>query len=248
MPAELRVDIYKYAFAIEPETTKQKLAPYALTRVNRQIRHESMPVYYTFAKSLELPVDASKISHTRDWLRTVDLAAFPKLPTFVFTFILRDDVDEFNAIMDFDLLVYRPSKELPRYMHMGYESAVTHLYRQYIYHAELTLEPDSHIGEGFERFKKVVEQDGLWIKRSWGPYGHPSPMIFPRMFADIAKRMAGRDWDKDALEEILDAFEHHLPGSPNSDFDETNYTESDWDSDEPDTSCSWMSELSRPDL
>lgn len=216
LPAELRIAIYKYAFADEPWNTKYKLAPYALTRVNRQIRHESMPLYYTFVESLELPVDAANISHTRDWLRTVDLAAFPKLPNFVFMFSIRRNDDERDAVLYADRDVYCPANALQRYMHMGYDNAVTRLYREYIGHRRLKLEPDSHIGEGFEHFKEVVEQDGLWVKRGFG-YGHCLPWLFKHMFADIAKRMAGRDWDKGALEEILDAFEHDLPCDPDTD-------------------------------
>lgn len=235
LPAELRIAIYKYAFDVEPWNTRFKVAPHALTRVNRQIRHESMPLYHTFVESLEyleLPVTASKISLTREWLRTVDLAAFPKLPTFVFTFSMGRDDDYFDANMYVSREVCRPAKGLRQHMHMGYENAVTHLYREYIGHDKLEVGADSHIGEGFDCFKEVIKQDGLWIKRRFG-YG--SPWLFQHTFADIAKRMAGRDWDKGALEEILDAFEHDLPCFPDSDSNFEESDDSDWDSGNSDS-------------
>lgn len=95
-------------------------------------------------------------------------------------------------------------------MHMGYDKAVTHLYRDYVHLGDLEeMRPNSHVCKGFERYKKVMEQDGTWIQRvvsypTWYSYSG-----LHRKLASIEKRIEGHNWDKDVLEEILDWFEQH---------------------------------------
>lgn len=85
IPAELRLAIYEYAFNAEPWRTKFKLRPHALTRVNRQIRQECMPLYYASVETLEVPVSSvERISRARKWLEEVDLGAFSQKPNFIF--------------------------------------------------------------------------------------------------------------------------------------------------------------------
>lgn len=74
---ELRNRIYEYAFTSEE---KSGLAPHALTRTNRQIRAESLGMYYSLVELIEVPLLSLKQEgHFEQWLKT-DLKRYSVLP------------------------------------------------------------------------------------------------------------------------------------------------------------------------
>ena len=228
LPAELRIAIYKCTLIAEcatrkfpPKLRKYNFNPFAWAKVNRQLRHGSMPIYYDSVEFLRLPVGNGEGSSTKQFLNEVDLTAFSELPD------LRFDFHVPGTSWTGSLVVSRwerfPAQELQEYMDMGHDNAVVRLYREYIGHLDYEEELgfDSYVGNGFEHFKQVLQQDGTWISRDRIHYTGYLGMNIGLKLVDIAKRLEGRDWDKGVLDEILDWFEqnlHRLTPDPEDDL------------------------------
>lgn len=215
LPVELRIAIYKYTLTaaraartsgVPPR--RYNFEPFAWAKVNRQLRRESMPIYYASITCLILPVGNGDILSTRQFLTEVDLSAFPKLPSFRFDFPVP------GKSYTGGLTVYRsehfPARKVQDYMRMGYDKAVVDLYCRYINHYKEELRPDFYVGKGFEHFKQVLQQDGTWINRHSINFSCFSQRPINLKLAKIAKRLEGRDWDKGVLDELLDWFEQNL--------------------------------------
>lgn len=90
---ELRNRIYEYAFSPEE---KHGLAPHALTRANRQIRAESLGIYYEQVDEIEVPFLSLKHEYEfKEWV-TTDLKRYSMLPHL--TFIWEKIPDNFTSI------------------------------------------------------------------------------------------------------------------------------------------------------
>nr|POF08183.1 hypothetical protein CFP56_62763 [Quercus suber] len=80
LPSELRDLIFEYALTSANTVVTFRLDPYqedsysqavqpALTRVNRQVRRESLPVWYWHSNAFIMHTEATKADHTMRWLK-----------------------------------------------------------------------------------------------------------------------------------------------------------------------------------
>lgn len=232
LPAELRNEIYRYAFAAEPEST---LTPHPLTQANTQVRHECLSLYYASIAYLRVPIfTPQQVARTRKWLAEVDRSRFPVLPTIEFSpwWLSKSAVRTIWFTREERL----PAEEMPFYMtdearpiHLFmwrtiHQSALYHLYLDCLgckkpesYYLTSTLDAS-------EDFVRIVKDSSPSITRRWNDGGSP-PYVedehessttcivrkmdheFGKEIVRVADRNQGRDWDMDDLKRIVEWFE-----------------------------------------
>lgn len=219
LPAELRNTIYKYAFTASAKIT---LAPHALTRVNQQIRRESLDMYYSHVTSLDIPMRRLEdIDRAKRWLNEEDMQLYPVFPDFHLSLpghfkpisgirCIREQInvaqelsthlDRFNIVDEYDVhevvrIVYRSSLGV---FHTG----------------------KLRLGKVSERFKKAaLGKDEEWLMRrvtydrfSMQPENGSTSEIrrLYGMFFRLVIKRDGREWDKGDLKQIADFFESSI--------------------------------------
>lgn len=224
LSAELRNAIYQYTFDAETEST---LTPHPLTQVSRQIRRESLKLYYASVTYLKVPVQTlEQIATTRNWLDEVDLAAYPVLPTIEFSPSWLSDKPCSTVV--FTREVKRPAEELADYVAWAAtlspwdldnltvpERALVALYMDCLGCYRPKKDSINKIPDQFRQFLK--EEGGTWVaRRLHYPFTSRRDQEGLRLswkFIGVAARAEGRDWDKNDLKNILEYFERRIQSS-----------------------------------
>jgi hypothetical protein len=116
---ELRNQIYEQTFFAEAQTSFSGLAPHSLTRVNQQVRRESLALYYPSVETLEIPLYNEKNrAHVREWLAKSSLQHYPVLPDIGFATTANLSLQQFpktvRLIIHFKRLIVNPAQEVER--------------------------------------------------------------------------------------------------------------------------------------
>lgn len=228
IPAELRNAIYEYTFSTE---FKSKPTPHPLTQVNKQIRRESLGMYYKSVTFLKLELQSlKKIRCVKKWLAEFDLAAYGALPAIEFCPVWL--ANQPRTAMYVTREEVCPAKELPVYISLVSSLAFTLLGSQppdrpirdravdAMYHdliGESELMYEDICPQAPEHFVQVVENGESWIRRrphfeglsasSWIMAEGEEADAFKGKVVETAVRNQGRDWDKRDLGEIVKWFE-----------------------------------------
>lgn len=226
IPAELRNAVYGHTFATE---TKSGFTPHPLTQVNRQIRHESLALYYASVTYLRIPTQTlEQIANTRKWLKEVDLTVYPVLPTLEFSLVWMAGLPP--CTIYFTREERRPAEELPGILTCGSkrvewglhdspgevveERALTALYQDCLGFMKVRFH--SSLGRAPVHFRQVVDEGETWITRRLHLEGPPARgfnhnvAVFQNKLRSIATYIEGHDWNKSNLLELVRWFESKL--------------------------------------
>lgn len=119
LPAEIRDAIFEFALTSEKPVVAFRLDEYQrdsyqeaqqppLTQVNRQVRRESLPIFYN-CNEVVLHTDSSKASDTQRWLRCIEpnLAMLHRMSLWVRYVTLTNDRSPSNGAICISLLRLR---------------------------------------------------------------------------------------------------------------------------------------------
>lgn len=223
LPAELRNAIYECTFATE---LKSKPTPHPLTQVNKQIRQESLAMYYNSVTYLQLPVQSLKsIARVKKWLVEFDLSAYGELPTieFVHHWLQFDRSSKFDCTRE----VRCPADSVRPYLSpatsppgsLEYDAVTASDY--HICLGVVKPWPDAIWASAPHHFIRVIEAGGTWISRQvhfdgprtweWEFLGREDKYGSLMLeIMTIARRNKGCDWDRRDLAKIVGWFESEM--------------------------------------
>lgn len=219
LPAELRNTVYWYTLNASPNNS---IRPPALTRVNQQIRRETLIMYYSRVTCLEVPVRTLEdINRAKRWVNEVDMRWYSVLPDI--RLAPPSHLIQISGIRCLRKEI-NVGQELSEYRHPSTKKRTEQqnmrvLYRRFL---GVTYTGRVNIGKKItERFREAALEGGGWVMRDVR-YEKSSLVthadqrsandtrLLYAMFARLVAAKDGREWDKGDLQKILDFFEESI--------------------------------------
>lgn len=197
---ELRNAIYEYAFICEE---RSGLAPHALTRVNRQVRSESLGIYYPLVHTIDTPlVTRHHFDNFRQWLLRGGLKLFPVPPNFEFTYVcpagwIGETPSPHLANVRYDREIISPAQEVKMRETPGHGVL-------YCLGLSEMLKPSTSGRATLPmQFRDAVSSQHNWITRHMSSATN-SPAQLWQYFESLVLRRYGKEWDANDLLGIAD--------------------------------------------